>query len=97
MKCYTIRDEAAGYFMPPFFAATDEVAMRLFITSMGDSFSHRHQFNLFRLGAFDDDEGILTALSAPVHVLSGHSVSETLDPRPVVYGVEQQQQHQSTN
>lgn len=87
MNCYTIRDDAAGYFLPPYFAVNDAVAQRLMISSMGDSFAHRHQFNLYKLGHFDDDEGILTALETPEHILSGHSISETLDPRPSVYGV----------
>lgn len=80
MKIFTIRDDAAGYFLPPFCAPTEAVAQRMFIGSMGDSFPHRHQFNLFLVGEFDDDNGRLVPVD-PKHVLAGTSVSMDLDPR----------------
>jgi len=81
MKIYAIRDNAAAFFMPPFTAQNDNVATRLFIGSMGDSFTHRTDFVLYRLGAFDSETGVID-VDEPTIVLRGDNVSETLDPRP---------------
>jgi len=81
MMIYTIHDNAAGFFMPPFTAQNDSVATRLFIGSMGDSFTHRTDFNLYRIGSFDSEDGSID-LEQLALVLRGDNVSETLDPRP---------------
>lgn len=80
MKIFTIRDNGADYFLPPFTAQNEAVAQRMFIVSMGDSFVFRAQFDLFELGSFDQDTGELEA-HEPRHILSGASVSADLDPR----------------
>lgn len=82
MNCYTIRDNAADYFFPPFFARTHGEAKRMFISSLGDSFVHRHDYILFSLGTWDADEGILTADEAPSVILAGASIAPEMDPRP---------------
>jgi hypothetical protein len=80
MKIYTIRDQVAGYFMPPFFAENDGHATRMFIQSMGDSFVHRADFSLHSIGTFDADTGVLSACDASM-VISGLSIDPKLDPR----------------
>lgn len=78
-QIYTIRDAAAQYFLPPFFAKTDAQAKRMFIGSLGESFTHRADFQLFLIGAFDDDNGNITPLE-PTVVLAGLSIPADLSP-----------------
>ena len=75
MKCYTIHDAAAQYFLPPFFAKTDEQAKRMFAGSLGDTFPHRSDFILFRIGEFDDDDGLFVS-QEPEKVLAGISIPD---------------------
>jgi hypothetical protein len=80
MKMYTIRDQVAGFFIAPFTAPNDNVAKRMFISSLGDSFPHRRDYSLHSIGAFDTDSGVLSPVE-PYLVLAGLSVGEDLDPR----------------
>lgn len=82
MQLYTVFDAKAEFFLPIFMARTDAEAQRMFIGSLGDSFAHRADYNLFCLGEFDQDTGHLEALSAPLIVLTGATISDDLDPRP---------------
>ena len=74
---YTIRDDAAAYFLPIFLARTHSEAKRMFITSLGDSFPHRSDFKLFHIGEFDEDIGLLTP-QEPTMVLAGLSIPANL-------------------
>lgn len=88
MNFYTVRDESAQYFLPPFLARTDGQAQRMFIGSLGDSFPYRRDFSLFCVGTFDDDNGVVSPIE-PRLVLAGVSVADSLDPRvPVSVGQE---------
>jgi hypothetical protein len=78
---YTIRDDAAQYFLPLFTALTDAEAKRMFILSLGPSFPHRSDFKLYHIGAYDDDNGLITS-SDPRLVLAGMSISADLNPTP---------------
>lgn len=79
MKIYTVRDTAADYFLPPYFARTDDQAKRMFIGSLGDSFPYRRDFGLFLVGEFDEETGVINGLD-PVQVLAGLSIPEKMDP-----------------
>lgn len=79
---YSIRDDAADYFIPPFVAQNDAMAKRMFISSLGDSWPHRSDFHLFWIGEFDDDNGTIRPIDPPKNVLSGMSIDDKLDPRP---------------
>lgn len=79
MYIYTVRDDAAEYFLPPFFAKTDAQAKRMFIGSLGDSFPHRKDFGLYIVGSFDDDNGTIEA-KIPAMVLAGFSIPIEFDP-----------------
>lgn len=81
MRVYTIRDQAGEFFLPPFTAHNDAIAKRMFVGSMGDSFSHRMDFVLYFVGEFSDENGTLSPVE-PVVVLAGYSVADSLDPRP---------------
>jgi len=80
MNMFTIRDDAAKYWLPPFFAKTDAQAIRMFVGSLGDSFPYRADFALYCIGSFDDEKGEVKA-ERPRVVIGGHSIAETLDPR----------------
>jgi len=80
MKLYTIRDQVACFFLSPFVAPNDNVAKRMFISGLGDSFPHRRDFSLHAIGAFDDQTGELSPVE-PYLVLSGLSIDAQLDPR----------------
>ncbi|AXL14663.1 nonstructural protein [Microviridae sp.] len=86
MKCYSVYDASAEYFIPPFFARTDNEAKRMFIGSLGQSFQFRHDFNLFRVASFDQETGVFNAEAAPVIVISGASIPADQGPNefPVV-------------
>jgi len=81
IQIFTIRDQVAGFFMPPFTAPNIGVAKRMFIGSMGDSFPHRAGFSLHMVGEFDTEDGVLTQTD-PILVLSGTDIDWSLDPRP---------------
>jgi hypothetical protein len=83
VQLYTIFDGKAEYFMPIFTARNDNEAKRMFIGSLGDSFMFREDYNLFCIGEFDDEKGVLTPLNAPLIVLSGAQISEKFNPNPV--------------
>lgn len=79
MNLYSIRDDAAQYFLPLFLAKTDNQAKRMFIGSLGDTFPHRSDFKLFLIGEFDDENGTITP-KEPTLVLAGFSIPADLNP-----------------
>lgn len=92
MKVYTVFDVKAGAYLQPFFAPTDGVAGRMVeraVNSEGHQFfDHPEDFKLFRLGEWDEHEGVLTG-EPPVHVLDCHMLMaevqrdiEAAKPRP---------------
>ena len=81
MNVYTIRDQVAGFFIAPYLAENDGHACRMFVASLGDTFPHRADFSLHRIGSFDTDTGELTTCD-PTMVMAGTSIDPRLDPRP---------------
>lgn len=81
MKMYSVHDTAAEFYHPPFTAQTDAQASRIFVVSLGDQFPHRGDFNLYRIGEFDNDGGTLLPCDPPQCVLRGTSIANDLDPR----------------
>jgi len=80
MNIYSIRDDIAQFFIAPFLAENDGHAKRMFVSSMGDSFPHRSDFKLYRVGSFDTENGLVTP-EDPALVLAGFSIPIDLDPR----------------
>ena len=66
---YAIKDRAADAFGRPFFCPTDGVAIRSFMDEVGRQdpenqlFQHPDDFDLYRLGSYDDSDG---SFSEPV-------------------------------
>lgn len=60
---YAIKDRAADAFGRPFFCATDGVAIRSFMDEVSRKdadnqlYQHPDDFDLYRLGAYDDSNG----------------------------------------
>ncbi len=81
MKIYTIHDMAAAFFFSPFAAHTDAEASRMFVASLGDSFPHRQDYTLFRIGSFDPDTGELKTQKHK-KVLAGLSIPPSENPNP---------------
>lgn len=60
---YSVKDRAADAFGRPFFCPTDGVAIRGFMDEVSRNsednqfFQHPDDFDLFRLGSFDDSSG----------------------------------------
>lgn len=68
LNVYTIYDEKAAAFLPPFCQATDGVAIRNFVASAQDTQSaigaFPTDFTLFRIGSFDEDTAVFHMLEA---------------------------------
>lgn len=69
MKIYTIRDDKAAAYLPPFCARQNGEAIRMFQNSLSDSQSNfakwPEDYILFELGEFNEDTGVITPLDAP--------------------------------
>ena len=76
---YSIYDGQAKYWLPIFSCENDNVAKRTFIVSLGESFQFRADFILYRIGSFDDDNGILK-VEQPAVVMNGISIAEDYAP-----------------
>lgn len=64
-NAYTVYDEKAQAFLPPFFMHQDGMATRTFADCVNDADhnfgKHPHDYTLFQIGSFDDNTGELTA------------------------------------
>jgi hypothetical protein len=75
-----IKDRAANAFGRPFFVATDGVAIRSFMDEVSRDdpsnqlFSHPDDFDLFRLGHYDDISGMIEMESEPFLLMLGKQV-----------------------
>lgn len=76
LHLYAIRDSKTGYFAPSA-EVNDFVAVRNFehAVTNGDSllFSHSDDFDLFKIGEYDSDSGIVAPCVPHVHLMSGRS------------------------
>ena len=77
VKVYAMRD-LKSEFMAPTYSTNDAVAMRNFESSIEQShdvlFTHRNDFQLFRIGSFDTEKGILIPEDLPVLICEGKDV-----------------------
>lgn len=67
---FSIFDQAAGAFLPPFFVPTVAIAQRQFKQAANDathSFAiHARDYTLFELGSFDQAKGNITTHPSPI-------------------------------
>lgn len=73
LKAYAIRDSKAEMYNVPFFNKTHGEAERNFKQLVNDEKSMVHKYpddyDLYHIGQYDDDKGVLIALSTPEHIL----------------------------
>lgn len=72
MKIYTIRDQKGETFNTPFFQKTHGEAERSFKTLVNDGKSlvsqYPDDFDLYHLGDFAEESGIIKPLDTPQHI-----------------------------
>ena len=77
VNVYSMRD-LKSEFMAPTFSTNDAVAMRNFESAVEQShdvlFTHRNDFQLFRIGSFDTEKGLLIPEDLPVLICEGKDV-----------------------
>lgn len=77
VNVYSMRD-LKSEFMAPTFSTNDAVAMRNFESAVEQShdvlFTHRNDFQLFRIGSFDTEKGQLIPEELPVLICDGKDV-----------------------
>lgn len=72
-KMFSIRDQKAEIFTPPFYKKTHGEAERDFNSLVNDSKSTVSQFpddfDLYYVGDYDDQTGVVKSLDTPQHVI----------------------------
>lgn len=72
-NAYSIFDNKALLFHPPFFQPTDGAATRMLADLVGDQNTsigrHPGDYVLYRVGTYDDARGVLTPLDPRAHVM----------------------------
>lgn len=75
---YAVRDRAADAFIPPFFLPTDGMAIREFLQAAKDQnskfFQHPTDFSLYKLGSFDDSNGMVRPLVEPLYLVNAEGM-----------------------
>lgn len=74
---YAMRDLKTE-FISPVCSANDEVARRNFESAISQSqdvlFTHREDFQLFKIGSFNTESGVLTPEKLPILIADGKDV-----------------------
>lgn len=78
---FSIYDVAEQRFKPPFVATTDTAARRAISEAMNADkqsliYKYANEYNLFRLGAYDDKLGLIGSYSEPLKVCSLFDLKE---------------------
>lgn len=83
---YTIYDRKALVYAPPFFAATDGLALRMFGDAVNDPqtslFRHPGDYVLYRCGAWDDNAGQLLPVSVLEHIADAQALVRSITGGP---------------
>jgi len=80
---YSIKDAKAGTYGNPFYAINDGVATRSFEQAASDPQTTIHanpeDFNLYKIGTFDDNEGIITSEAQPQFITGAIAKSQVTE------------------
>lgn len=80
LKVFSVRDQKASIFNAPFYAHTPGEAERNFTRLAKDSQSMINQFpedyDLYELGTYDDQTGLVTSLDTPRHLVKAVQVKD---------------------
>jgi hypothetical protein len=72
IEIFAVFDSKADAFAQPFFSETTETAVRAFATECRNPASGLHQhaedYTLFHIGSYDQANGQLNAMLAPIHL-----------------------------
>lgn len=75
LRMFSLYDDKAKAFMPPFFMQEIGLAVRAFGDLVSDPKhpvgAHPGDYSLFHLGIFDEQSGVVTALQTPSVVMNG--------------------------
>lgn len=75
LSIFTIFDQQAKAFLPPFFMPTEGMAVRQFSDMVNDSNcqfnKHPKDYTLFQLGSFNDNSAHITIEKTPLSVYNG--------------------------
>lgn len=81
LKIFSIRDAKAMYFNTPYFQKTHGEAERNFQSLVNDEkstiFQYPDDFDLYYLGEYDDNTGVLESLDTPQHVQKAVNLLKT--------------------
>lgn len=85
-NAYTVYDRKALTYAPPFFAAQDGLALRMFGDAVNDPSTslsrHPGDFVLYRCGAYDDQSGQLLPVSVLEHIADAQALVRTTTDGP---------------
>lgn len=88
LSCFSVWDEKAKAFLPPFFLPVTGVAVRSFADCCNDRMHafgrNPHDYTLFIVGEFDDHSGTLEGRLAEIVVTGPAVVKREGDDRPDV-------------
>jgi len=80
LRIYSIRDAKAELYNQPFFQKTHGEAERNFTQLVNDQKSMVSQFpddfDLYFVGTYDDQKGVLKSLDTPQHIMKAISVTK---------------------
>ena len=76
LNVYAMRDKLAGYLQPTF-EQSDEIAVRNFSFAINNKgtllYAAAKHFDLYKLGTYDTDTGIIDKLDNPLLIIEGLS------------------------
>lgn len=87
LKAYSVYDRKALVYNAPFYAPTDGAAIRIVADACNDTNTslgrHPHDYVLFCIGEYDDQQGRLLPLVAITHVVDLGSLISTQPKLPL--------------
>jgi len=87
MKIYSVRDDKAAAYLPPFYMRTEAEALRAFTEAANSAehnfCKHAGDFHLFELGDWDEQAGKLTPNDAPRHIVCAMDMRHNADAGPL--------------
>lgn len=85
LQVYSIRDSKGAVFNMPFYKRTHGEAERDFTSLVNDDKStvsnYPEDYDLYHLGTFDDQTGLVTSLDTPQHVIKAVQVKRQKPPQ----------------
>lgn len=79
VRVYSIKDNLVGRYMAPFYAESDEEAIRFFKTQINTIplwKNNANDFELYHLGNFDQKNGLYYNIEENCKIIDGKSVKE---------------------